>query len=546
MQINIVCDLGSVVKNILLHPCVFILDNIEACFDYSALLMYKTMEGKFNMKKMLSLAVAGGVLAASASIASSADFRVSGTFDFGFGLYDNTSFTKDDGEENFDAKQRFRAQIEVITSESLKGVAQFEIGDTEWGSGGGATWGGSNVGGSSGGAMGSDGVAVEVRHLYLDWLVPQTDLQVRMGIQPFALPRAVGRADGEDGGYILDDDMAGVLFSYNFNENAGINLGWFRPWDGAVGSGPHTDPAGFRWGSHDEVDIFALAFPIEMKSNFNFTPYFMFATIGDRMSGGAEQNGDPKTGFDGGTVARWLTGNGAFGKDGTAWWTGFAFDMSYLDPFVASVDFTYGSYSADDVTTPDPGMPAPYPGTPASPDRAGWAVMAKFGYKLDYFTPILFGWYGSGADVDGGDGLDGLLPSLSPDWGLTSFGWSNAHFGGREYLIGDSPAGTWAIGVGLEDIRFIDNLTSQLRFAYFRGTNDVEHFNMTQGNAFRDYKLLDSSDWGMEVNLDNVINIYENLDMFVELAWIHLSLDHEPADFDDNAWKGYLGFTYAF
>ena len=502
------------------------------------------------MKKLLSLVVAGGLLAASASMASAADIKVKGKFDFGFGLYDGTSFTKHSGEEKFDALQRFRTQIDFIASESLKGVAAFEIGNTHWGNGGGATWGGLGVGHGTGGAMGADGVSVEVRHLYIDWLVPQTDLQVRMGVQPFAMPRAVMRSDGEDGGYILDDDLAGILLSYNVNENFGVNLGWFRPWDSDIGSGPdHAN--GTRFGSHDEIDLFALTLPIEMKDMFSFTPYFMYAAIGDNFEGmyGPEYDAatDSWSGLNiggSGNPATWLTGNGGFGDDGQAWWAGFAFDLSYLDPFVAAVDFTYGSYTADDVASS-------LANGPASPDRDGWVVIAKFGYKLDYFTPILFGWYGSGADLDGGDGYDGLMPYLSPDWGLTSFGWSNAHPMGREYLVGATPAGTWAIGLGLEDIRFIDNLTSHLRVAYFRGTNDVNNYNSAAElagttDAFREYGMLDTSDWGMEVNLDNVINIYENLDMFVELGYVHVSLDHEPADFEDNAWKGYVGFSYSF
>ena len=503
------------------------------------------------MKKLLSFVVAGALLAGTAAMASATDIKVKGKFDFGFGLYDGTTFQKHDGAENFDALQRFRTQVDFIASESLKGVAAFEIGNTYWGAGGGATWGGATWGGRStgrgaGGAMGADGVAVEVKHLYIDWLIPQTDLQVRMGIQPFALPRAVARADGEDGGYILDDDMAGILLSYNFNENFGANLGWFRGWDGAVRSGTSNIP-GNSYGQNDEVDVFALTLPIEMKDTFSFTPYATYALVGSALG---DDFDDTATSIGGnGNVNSWLSANGSLGDDGDAWWAGFAFDLSYLDPFVAAVDFTYGRYDADNVA----GVAT------ADPDRAGWVAIAKFGYKLDYFTPILFGWYGSGTDDLGSDGLDGIMPYLSPDWGLTSFGWSNAHFGGREYLVGATPAGTWAIGLGLEDIKFIDRLTSQLRVMYFRGTNDFDSLGDASALGFYGESalglpgsMLGKDDSGIEVNLDNVINVYENLDMFVELAYIRLDIDNASnldalgIDTDKNAWKGYVGFTYSF
>lgn len=483
------------------------------------------------MKKLLSLVVAGGLLAGSAAMASAADIKVKGTFDFGFGLYEGTTFTEHGDGETFDALQRFRTQIDIIASESLKGVAAFEIGNTHWGNNGGATWGGDDAGRGTGGALGSDGVSVEVKHMYIDWLIPQTDLQVRMGIQPFALPRAVVRADGEDGGYILDDDMAGILLSYNFNENFGANLGWFRLWDNEVGDGDKTPD----YGHNDEVDVFALTLPIEVKDAFSFTPYVTYAAIGSDLDTGSSLHIGGS-----GNANSWLSANGMLGDDGNAWWLGFAFDLSYLDPFVAALDFTYGSYHADETAA----NPAIDKFTLTDPDRNGWVAVAKFGYKLDYFTPILFGWYGSGTDDLDDDGLDGIMPYLSPDWGLTSFGWSNAHFGGREYMIGATPAGTWAVGIGLEDIKFIDNLTSHLRVMYFSGTNDID--NNETVDAFRNYGLLDEEDYGIEVNLDNVINVYDNLDMFVELAYIHVDLEHEASDFEDNAFKGYVGFKYSF
>lgn len=486
------------------------------------------------MNKLLSFVLIGGLLMGFAGIASAADIKVKGTFDFGFGLYD-TGFKKHDDAENFDALQRFRTQIDIIASDSLKGVAYFEIGNTYWGAGGGSSWGGPGAGRGTGGAIGADGVAVEVKNIYIDWLVPNTPLNVRMGIQPLSLPRAVKRADGQEGHFIVDDDMAGIMLSYSLNESFGINLAWFRSVDSSLGSSA-INPA-TRYGDHDKMDVFAITLPFEMKDTFSFTPYAVYGLAGDNK--GLSQNApDPAT-LLGGTINA-LTNGAGLGANGVAMWTGFAVDLTYLDPFVAAVDFAYGHYSSEDVydlaTSSD-----------VETDRSGWTVIAKLGYKLDYFTPVAFGWYASGADDYDKDGRDGLMPIFSPDWGLTSFGWANAHDLAREDQIAASPIGTWAIGLGLEDIKYLENLTSQLRVAYFRGTNDM---NINRGNVanrtFTETGLLDTGDSGVEVNFDNVISLYNNLNMYVEFGYIHLSLENEPDNFNSNAWKSYVGFQYAF
>ncbi|MBQ4132430.1 MAG: outer membrane homotrimeric porin [Desulfovibrionaceae bacterium] len=501
------------------------------------------------MRKLLSLIVAGGLLAASASAASAVDIKVKGQFNFGFGLYDGLNFTKHDGDENFYARQMLRTQVDFIASESLKGVFQIEVGEVEWGGGSGATWGGPAAGRGAGGAKGADGVSVEVKHMYLDWLVPNTDLQVRMGIQPFANPHAIFRGDYKDGGAIIDDDVAGILLSYNFNENVGANLGWFRPWDGSVSG----DGSNYRPVEGDEVDMFFLSLPIEVKDSFSLTPWGMYALIGDDLGpeswgNAANPFGYITTGYLG-NAESWLSANGSLGEDGKAWWTGLAFELTEFDPFVAGLDFTYGRYSADNAAS------SPFVGGDGfsnETDRDGWIITAKLAYKLDHFTPALIGWYGSGADLDGNKGFDGLIPSLAPYWGMTSFGFVGVNLADiGEGIIGADPGGTWGISLALEDIRFVDNLTSYLRFAYYRGTSDAEEYNKAARaagalDAFRAFEVLDTSDWAFEVNLDNIINIYDNLDMFVDLAYIRLDVAEAGDDFEKNAWKGFVGFQYTF
>lgn len=44
---------------------------------------------------------------------------------------------------------------------------------------------------------------VEVRYSYIDWAIPETDVLVRMGLQPFVMPGFVA------GSAVLDGDGAG-------------------------------------------------------------------------------------------------------------------------------------------------------------------------------------------------------------------------------------------------------------------------------------------------------------------------------------------------
>ena len=131
------------------------------------------------MKKVAVLLLAAGlVFGAAHKGAQAADIKVSGEWDFNT-EWNNIGFAKEKADDLFHARQRLRTQVDIIASESLKGTVFFEVGDTNWGNS------------SEGGALGTDGKVVEVRYSYVDWVVPQTDLRVRMGLQPFSLPNFV-------------------------------------------------------------------------------------------------------------------------------------------------------------------------------------------------------------------------------------------------------------------------------------------------------------------------------------------------------------------
>jgi len=112
----------------------------------------------------------------------------------------------------------------------MTATLRLEIGDVEWGNGGGAagtTNGGANgtvpatgarVGNGAGGGMGTDGVNVETKWAYIDFASPfGVPLRWRAGLQPWYLPKGV----------IIDDDVAG-LRAYGNYKMLSYDFGWYR------------------------------------------------------------------------------------------------------------------------------------------------------------------------------------------------------------------------------------------------------------------------------------------------------------------------------
>ena len=511
------------------------------------------------MNRILRFTLTAALVLGLSAQALATDIKIKGTFDFGFGWYSNNDDFRDTaagefgGEDNFDALQRLRFQIDFIASEQLSGTVQFEIGDISWGSGGGDTWGADgNSGNGSGGAMGTDGVNVETRHMYIDWIVPETDLSIRMGLLPFALPFfANGPASGN---FILDDDLAGIVASYTFNDYVSANLAWLRPWD------PFSSETGSEYSAsldHDTIDLVALTLPLTFADyGLEITPWGMYGFIGEVDNTDVDAAGNPTSG-NYGSIADSLSGAGGLGAGGEAWWAGLALNVNTWDPFFFAADVMYGRYSSDDVhiDNPDRGQLGWYDN-----DRDGWAVSVMLGYKLECLTPTLFGWYGSGiSDADDENFMDGLLPVVSPDFGFTSFGWSNSYDLFRDGNInGNNISGTWGIGLGLEEIKLMEGLTNALRVAYFQGTNDD---SLGQQGSFWSRSadiagshLYTTKDWGLEVNLDTSYEIMEGLTLYNQIAYIYLNVDdtwnaahtqHWENDTDD-AWEFAVGFEYAF
>ena len=511
------------------------------------------------MKKIVVLLLAAAALAGHARAASAIDFRMKGDWMFGFGLVD-TNYVKKVGGNNvkttddFAALQRVRLQMDAVASEALSGTLYFEIGDTPWGRA------------DRGGALGADGNnVIKVKRAYLDWLVPNTDLKLRMGLQGVTLPNAAG------GSTFWDDDAAAITASYAFNEHVGLTAMWARPYNDNYAGERRPDGSMRNVNFLDNVDMFMLSVPLTFEG-FKLTPWAMYGMIGkNTVTGGASF-----TYYDYGTrpfvmaindpAINANTGNAIFNANMnkayvSAVYAGLPVIIDAFEPLRIEVDLNYAyveSRGRFDVRNQADGQIRR-----GDSRREGWLAKALVEYKLDWGTPGIFGWYGSGDDDNVKNGSE-RMPSFSPAGYFTSFigdgfGWGT--HAGRAYDQSLHYGGTWGIGAQIKDVSFLEDLKHTLRVTYWGGTNSTkmtDYLGMTDATTTVGVSpagfYLTTADHLVEINLDSVYQIYENLDARLELGYIINGIDkgtwnrsfHHSSYSKSDGYKAGLIFTYKF
>ena len=519
------------------------------------------------MKKLMTLALAAGMLLGAATGASAIDFKAKGQWLMGFAAGDGsfTSHQKDNKASNhnratdtsdaFSAMQRVRLQLDAVASEALSGTVYFEIGDTTWGRN------------ATGGALGADQNVVELKNAYIDWMVPNTALKFRMGIQTITMPNVAG------GSAVLDDDVAGIVASYQFNENVGLTAVWARPfndnWAGDGSTSGHWRQDG-RNGYLDNVDMFALMVPLTFDG-VKVTPWAMYGMIGANAWDAMDAGWDGSNGnFPQYTMRpypyayNWANQLGNVGDIntskayGAAFWAGLPIALTLWDPLNIEVDINYGyiesmgRFDVQQMNSRD--------WRRGDTKREGWLVKALVEYKLDWGTPGIFGWYSSGDDGNVKNGSE-RMPTLSGCGNFMSFmgdgnyGWGD----GRLYDKNLTYAGTWGIGLRIHDMSFVEDLKHSFRVAYWGGTNSpamAKYVGSSWGwdNGTGEGPYLTTNDGLLEFNLVNSYQIYENLEANLELGYIVNMVDDDTwkrsyrndSYKKQDAWKAQLIFAYSF
>ena len=455
------------------------------------------------MKRIVTLLLAAGLVLGAAAGSQAADIKAKGNWTFSWQLGDNNLFEKNG--DKFTAKQRLRTQIDVIASESLKGVLFLEMGDQNWGSS------------KDGASLGTDGKIVKVRYSYVDWVIPQTDAKVRMGLQNFSLPGFISNNPILGGG---SADGAGITISGQFTENVGASLFWLRA------ENDNTD--GYRGNpSSNAMDFVGLTVPMTFDG-VKVTPWAMYGALGrDSFTNGDGVNKyDPVTGelISGpGSVANGLLPTGVDGamlkgadldRHGNAWWVGVASELTYFDPFRFALDAAYGSADMGSIGGFDV-------------ERSGWFASILGEYKMDYFTPGILFWYASGDDSNWANGSE-RMPVVEGSWTASSYGFDDNF--GRDAcdMIGLTNDGKMGVYLQAKDISFMEDLTHIFRVGFIKGTNNTEMARQgiasPTGTSGRELYLT-TADKAWEVNFDTQYKIYKDLTLAVEIGYINLDLD---------------------
>ncbi len=471
------------------------------------------------MRKLATLLIAAGLVLGMAPKADAIDFKAKGNWMMDFEVGNNGAFTDRTGyngkEDQFEAKQRVRLWLDAVASENLSGQVYFEIGKATWGQA------------KNSGALGADDTCIKVRRAYIDWMIPETDVKVRMGIQGLALPSyTMGKSQ------ILEDDMAAVTVSANFTDNVGMTLFWARPYNDNFSGYADGKDANYM----DNVDVFGLVIPLSFDG-VKIAPYGMIAAIGPNAFRGYNAKEDHYDNFGntkGTSVAQMAQGLlpawGYVGTDvsrsvntlkldeyATAWWAGVTADITAFDPFRIAVDVMGGGVSW----------------TNSRMDRAGWMATLLMEYKTDFGIPGLVAWYASGDDDDLGNGSE-RMPYLSVsngDNGFSNYAFDGGKYIAREGAIGSSMAGTWGVGLRIKDVSFVENLKHALRINLIGGTNDpgilkklyrqgkYEVVN-TSGTTGIDNLYMTQGDTALEIGLLNEYKMYENFTIALDANYI--------------------------
>ena len=465
------------------------------------------------MKKLVTLLLAAGMVFSAANGASAVEMKVSGSwltsFTFADNLFNNNGLVDDaKGDGSFNAAQRIRINFDMVASESLSGRVQLQVGQGQnFGSGKNApgyySWGSNGVAGP--------GEEVTARLAYLDWLIPSTDVLVRMGRQEVAMPSYTFNSP------VLDDVIDGVMVSAPINDMVAVNLGWMR-----------ADAGLSKWGepyeAHNTQDLAYLGVDVT-ADGFKVSPWGMVGFVGSNSVG------NPVIDVNEQGEMKYLDATTHY------YWAGIGGELTIFDPFRFTADFIYGGNDAD-----------------GWGEEKGWYAALGAEMKTSFATPFVKGWYASGDDADSKE--RGALPEISG-----AFDASSIYFDANGLLSPTidncSANSTWGVQAGVKDVSFIEDLTHALSVTYFQGTNNTDRLTTTDwryrtGDPL-DVNYMTTADSAWSIDFLSSYKLYQNLTANLLLSYLITDFDESirPYGADgkvkfDNAFRGTMNFTYAF
>ena len=450
------------------------------------------------MKRLITLAIMVAFILGGFGVAQAIEFKAKGDWQIGVMGVSNPNFDSDRHDDEFQATQRVRTTFEFIANENLKGVMRVHSGDR--------TWGADDISREDG--------SFEYDQAYLDFMIPNSPVNMKVGKQPFSTPHALGSP-------IFDNTIWGITAASPITDEFGLTLGWLRQ-DATLGE----DEAN----KNDEVDYFYASTPITMDG-FDVNPYFVYgmagSDAGDSVAHAAGTQRDIET-----------------SESSQAYWAGLNFSVNMFDPIVVKGDVIYGRQGSTDIADNKVGA-----------ETRGWFAALAAQYNMDYMTPEVFVLYETGHGKDYADDHSEkgkVMPSFNGGggdlYGVSTFAMSGSPLRGigraalNEYagISAWGASGKMAVGGKLGDMSFIDDVTHDLQLTYYQGTNHKD----LRGEGY-----FTTKDNAWEVTFDTQYQMYENLAAILELGYLHPSLSSTNRDDgpeDDSSFKAATGLRYMF
>ncbi len=447
------------------------------------------------MKKLATLLLAAGMVVAASAPASAVDVKMDGEYVFTFITGERLL-----SGDNFDAAgQRFRLGMTFTASEDLSGYVQMQAGI-------GADSAAANDWGTSNNAN----TKIGVRQAYIDWMIPQTTVKVRMGKQLVGLPMdAFGKNAIMHPGVNSRD---GVVLSSPVTDWLDVTAFWVRTGYNNWLDGEKVQSYDNDTSKANKADVFAASAAMKFDG-FAVTPYVMYGAM------------DHGTKFHDDAVSE----NNA---SADTYWFGVTSTLSYFDPFELKLSGAYGVANLDS--------------SYGDNDRSGWYVQAMSSYKTAYGTPFLGAWYGSGDDRDAQYAKQGWIPTVAGRF-HPSFGFVPGEYGlyDTQLTAHHAIGGTWGVSAGIKEVSFLEDLTHAFSVTMYKGTN-------SDGNSLNENPItyMTYSDTAIDFNLDTTYMIYKNLAANLQLAYIINDFDKDDhaglKKIDEDSWSAALSFAYKF
>jgi len=375
------------------------------------------------MRKFLVLVAIVGLATLVAVPAYALDFKFGAEYRVRF--YSNlngsqANLGRDDGAFSARGVQtRIRPQFDVSDDNgNMTATLRLEIGDIEWGNGGGPSGAangvaippsGNRTGPGAGGALGNDGVNVETKWAYVDFAMPWgVPLRWRAGLQGWY----------ESKGIIVDDDAAG-LRGYGKAGILNYEIGWYRVSGGPCAS-TTSNVCSTSNALDNNYDFYEGKVGFAVAKWLNPTVYYMYGRNAATNTAGVS---DPTKPQDVHFFGAAVNGDAGF----------LRYDL----------DFVFGRASG-----------GPNGNFASAGDRVktkGWVIDGGVHFPIGPALIHVVGSYATGDKQDGGDSE--AMPYIGPSWNGAGGLYEIIGAGGafdQVDVTQDYPGGLWMLGAGVE------------------------------------------------------------------------------------------------